>query len=226
MKHKKAIIISIASVLLVLVLYNVFKPPAQNNLWNNNQMMQRSSGTRRNSSNVQSTLETVSGIYYGSSASNNSENTAQSMNQSDMMQGNSGTNTQQQSISDRITDAVVGEAMDEFNNDTIVASETAHDWWILVEKYNTAADYINKQYAGKKLSICDAVYDFEIDPKVYGLFPYVVFERNGMKAYMYFMPGDEDEIAKLTKAMPKTITGYDAVFERDRMYLFYCRLGF
>lgn len=226
MKHKKAIIISIASLLLALVLYNVLKPPAQNNLWNNNQMMQRSSGTRRNSPNVQSALETASEIYYGGGTSNNSENPTQNANQSDMTQGNSNTNTQQQSISDRITDAVVGEAMDEFNNNTIVASETVHDWWVLVEKYNTAADYINKQYAGRQLSICDAVYDFEIDPKVYGLFPYVVFERNGMKAYMYFMPGDEDEISKLTKAMPKTITGCDAVFERDRMYLFFCKLGF
>lgn len=105
-------------------------------------------------------------------------------------------------------------------------TNTQLKWWRLIEEYNIGPQRISQEYFGRSITVRDAVYDFEITENGGTIIPFVVFERNGMRAYMYFDYSYEDKIKKLTKAFPATITGYKAEFSQNTLYLYDCKFGY
>lgn len=99
-------------------------------------------------------------------------------------------------------------------------------WDDLVRSYSIDSKRVNDLYGGRSFTIRDAVYDNGVIKSKDGDLPYVVFSRNQMKAYMYFTEEHGEEVEKLRKALPVTVSGGMAVFERDTLYLYGCTLGY
>lgn len=241
MKYKKAVIIGVIVVLAGLGLYKILSPSSDNSSWNEQmQTMRRSSGGsgRRSYGSTQDNNGVSAGASYYGSSSGYGQNTGAPGGIQDALNNAADT---MQNAANNAANAVqnaadqVGIAFDNASNqiDSMINSMTGAGsvgtqlkWWHLVGEYNIGPQRILDEYGGSFLTVRDAVYDFGTYDDGDTILPYVVFERDGARAYMYFSAEHEDEVMRLTKAFPVTITGGNAAFAYNTLYLYGCSFGY
>ncbi len=230
MKYKKLIVIGAVAVVAAFGVYKLLSPPDQDDTWYDQmRTVQRYSGGsgRRSADAVQDASASAYGASYYGGASDSGQRT-------DTQQGSI------QSAADHAMDVMQnaadqgGIAFDNTANriDNMVDNMgmgsvgTQLKWWHLVSEYNIGPQRILDEYAGSILTVRDAVYDVGTYDDGDTVLPYVVFERDSARAYMYFEAEHEDEVMKLTKAFPVTITGANASFAYNTLYLYACEFGY
>ena len=98
------------------------------------------------------------------------------------------------------------------------------DWQNMIREYRANPEKMQKEFLGNIYTFCDVISQTGITLGS----PYIMFEKDGMSAYMFFDSSYKEEIENmdLHAIMRKTITGMYAGITSDTVTLFGCHFGY
>lgn len=106
---------------------------------------------------------------------------------------------------------------------TQVQVSEKRDWQNMIREYRANPEKAQKEFLGNIYTFCDVISQTGIARS-----PYVMFEKDGMSAYMFFDSSYKEEIENmdLHAIMHKTITGMCTGITSDTITLSGCRFGY
>lgn len=216
---KIGIIISLSVIALGVIAFR-FMPSYSVKDAHNQEMKAMRSAMRRRSSSGNSQASNDSSYYY----------TPKNNNEADMSPGTyaaepDGAIGKLQDGIDAIKDsmtAVGNDALREMG--TQVQVSESRDWQNMIREYRANPEKAQKEFLGNIYTFCDVISQTGI---ALGS-PYIMFEKDGMSAYMFFTSSYKEEIENmdLHAIMRKTITGMCTGITADTVTLSGCYFGY